>query len=111
MGDSFTVMYHRGTLSQFNSWHATAMAAEGIPPEGKVGYINGEPAPTAQRTVAYSAAIQNPDKSDEYCWLYGKYRAGNINCVNSIPESWLPDYVAPSGSTLILGPAPAGVSL
>lgn len=88
-------MYHLGTLAEFNTWHETAMAAEGITPEGKIGFINGEPAPTAQRTIAYSAPYKNPNKEDEYMWLYGKYKSPSMYSYAAIPDSWLPDYVAP----------------
>lgn len=67
-------MYHRGTLAEFNSWHIAAMEAEDIPvPGGKIGFINGVPAPDSQRTTSYSAAIQNLNNSDDYIWQYGSH--------------------------------------
>ena len=67
-------MYNRGTLAQFQAWHNTAMAAENIPnPEGKIGYVNGQPAPDSQRTTAYSQTIQHPLGGDDYIWLCGNY--------------------------------------
>ncbi len=51
--------YHRGTLAEFTPWHNAAMAAEGIP--------NGE------GTYAYSDAVKNPNHTDDYVWLYGRY--------------------------------------
>lgn len=67
-------MYNRCTLSEFNAWHASACTAENIP---SVGYVMGVAAPENQQTVAYSKAIQNPDSSDDYIFLYGKYPMDN----------------------------------
>lgn len=65
--------YQRGTIAEFNAWHSLAMVAEEIPPEGRIGMVNGIAAPQNQRTMAYSNAIQNPVGGDDYIWLYGKY--------------------------------------
>lgn len=64
------IMYNRGTIEEFNIWHASAKQSEGLP---KMGYIDGSPAPQNQETVAYVNAIQNPDNSDDYIWIYGAY--------------------------------------
>ena len=85
-------MYNRGTLSEFNTWHNAAMIAEGLP---KIGFVNGHAAPQNQETIAYSEAIQNPDKSDDYIWMYGAYPAGgkaqltqaDINNLNWFPDN------------------------
>ena len=67
-------MYHRGTIEEFNTWHDVAMASEGISAsEGKIGRVNGNLAPDNQRTVAYSTAMQNPDLTNDYIWVYGDY--------------------------------------
>lgn len=84
-------MYHRGTLAQFNTWHEVAMAAEGITPEGKIGFVDGEPAPQNQRTTAYSSTTQNPDKTDDYVWQYGAYKDSYISSVTTFPENWFPE--------------------
>lgn len=84
-------MYNRGTIEEFNTWHINVKQVEGLP---KMGYINGLPAPQNQETVAYVNAIQNPDNSDDYIWLYGAYPISDktdlsqtdINNLN-----WLPD--------------------
>jgi hypothetical protein len=56
------------------------MAAENIPnPEGKIGYVNGQPAPDSQRTTAYSQATQHPLGGDDYVWLCGNYCSGDEN--------------------------------
>lgn len=64
------MIYYRGTLSEFNTWHEAVKIAEGMP---RVGYINGQPAPQNQQTVAYSESIQHPDGGDDYIWSDGKY--------------------------------------
>jgi hypothetical protein len=65
--------YNRGTIEEFNLWHQMAMAAENIPTEGRIGFVNGVPAPQNQRTIAYSSAIPHPTGGDDYIWFYGKY--------------------------------------
>jgi hypothetical protein len=65
--------YHRGTLSEFNTWHDAAKLAYGIPIGGIIGYVDGKPAPDNERTTAYVNAIHNPDNSDDYIWPYGAY--------------------------------------
>ncbi len=68
-------MYLKGTIEEFEVWHATAKELEGIPPEGKVGYVNGVPAPNNQRTTAYSDAIKHPTE-ELYVWKAGAYPMG-----------------------------------
>lgn len=63
-------MMHRGTLSEFNAWHNQAKTSEELP---KVGYVNNTPAPYNQKTTAYSQAIKNPNKADDYIWPFGAY--------------------------------------
>jgi len=70
--------YHALTLQQFNTWHEAAMQAEGITPEGKVGYINGVPAPDSQRTTAYSIAIPHPTQEDYYLCKFGNYQDSEL---------------------------------
>lgn len=86
-------MYHRGTLAQFNTWHETANAAEGITPEGKIGFVDGKPAPNNQRTTAYSSAQANPNKVDDYVWLYGAYKSPLISVYTEYPIEFTPGYV------------------
>ena len=69
-------MYHRGTLQHFNTWHTAAKLAYGIPAQGLIGNVNGQPAPSNERTTAYVDAIQNPNKSNDYIWPYGAYPDG-----------------------------------
>lgn len=64
------MIYYRGTLAEFVQWHNAAKISEGLP---AIGYMNGNPAPGNQESVDYSNAIQNPNKSDDYIWLYGRY--------------------------------------
>lgn len=66
-------MFHRSTLAEFNAWHKTAMLSEGIPPEGRIGYVNGVLAPDNQRTMAYSDPITHPVNTDDCIWHYGEY--------------------------------------
>jgi hypothetical protein len=73
MGGDNIMTYHRGTWTEFNSWHEAAKLAEGIPPEGKIGFVNGVPAPDNQRTTEYSSAIAHPVNEDYYIWLFGAY--------------------------------------
>ena len=65
--------YHRGTFAEFNTWHNAAMLAEGITEEGRVGFINGIPAPDSQRTTAYSESYLHPTNEDDYVWTYGSH--------------------------------------
>jgi len=67
------MIYHRGTLEEFNMWHTAVKVSEGITGEGRVGFIQGIPAPNNQRTVAYSVPIQHPNETDDYIWSYGDY--------------------------------------
>ena len=60
-------MYVTGTMQDFETWHTIAKIAEGIPPEGRVGFVNGKPAPQNQRTIAVSDPVKHPGK-DEYAW-------------------------------------------
>lgn len=83
--------YYRGILTEFTAWHANAIQMEGLP---KSGYINGFLVPQNQETIAYSQSIQNPNKTDDYIWLYGRYPIENktslsqadIDALNWFPE-------------------------
>lgn len=83
--------YYRGTLAEFTIWHNAAITSEILP---KIGYVNGQPVPQNQETTAYSQSIQNPNKSDDYIWLYGRYPIENktslsqadIDVLNWFPE-------------------------
>ncbi len=82
-------MYNRGTLEQFNAWHENVMALEGIiPNEGKVGDINGVPAPQSQRTVAYSKAVAHPVNPNDYIWVYGDYPDAVISVDEARTAGW-----------------------
>jgi len=61
---------NRGTAVQYNTEHAADCALAGIPAEGKVGFVNGVPAPDTQRTMKLYDAFQNPDNSDDYIWRF-----------------------------------------
>lgn len=63
--------YHRGTLSDFTTWHDAAKIAENISGEGRVGAVRGIPAPQNQRTTAYAIAIPHPENANDYIWHYG----------------------------------------
>tara|TARA_R110000868_G_scaffold316532_2_gene577419 strand:+ start:1224 stop:1469 length:246 start_codon:yes stop_codon:yes gene_type:complete len=78
-------MYHRGTLEQFNTWHAAVKLVYPIPAEGIVGYVNGRLASENQHTTAYVDPIQNPNGSDDYIWKYGAYPDNALQVVN---EMW-----------------------
>jgi hypothetical protein len=84
-------MYQRGTLAQFEVWHNAAMEAENIPsPDGKIGYVNGQPAPNRQRTTAYSQVIQHPMGGDDYIWNCGKYCDGDVYTLLEVQDlGWL----------------------
>lgn len=68
-----TAIYHRGTLAQFTTWHNAAKLEEGIPPEGRIGYVLGIPAPNNARTYNYSETIQNPGGGNNYLWEFYAY--------------------------------------
>ena len=65
--------YHRGILTEFNTWHDAAKLAEGIPVEGKINSAAGILMPNNQRTTACSNAISHPSNIDDYIWDYWKY--------------------------------------
>ncbi len=67
------MMYHRGTLADFTTWHDAAKIAEGIMNEGRVGAVRGVPAPQNQRTTSYAIAIPHPSNTDDYIWYHGEY--------------------------------------
>lgn len=84
--------YYRGTLEEFNTWHDAVKITEAMP---KIGYINGQPAPENQQTVAYCEAIQNPDRSNDYIWTYGKYPIQGrqvLNQTNIDNLKWFPEF-------------------
>ncbi len=66
-------MYHKGTLSDFNKWHEAVKVDEGIPPDGRIGFVNGKPAPNNQRTMHYSMPVKHPRDTDSYVWLHGDH--------------------------------------
>ena len=94
-------MYNRGTKAEFDAWHAAAMAAEGITPQGKVGFVDGRPAPENQRTTAYSSALKNPNGSDDYIWPYGAHKMAGKTKYYEIPAEFLEGYVAPMQSVIM----------
>lgn len=73
----YLLMYHRGTLVEFNTWHDAAKTSYGIPEGGLIGFVDGVEAPDKQRTLAYSDAEPHPTNSDDYIWLYGDYIDGS----------------------------------
>ena len=80
---------YRGTLEEFKEWHTAAKIAENIPPEGRIGFVNGVPAPNNQRTFNVADPIQNPDKSNDYYWdnekfKDNKYPKSTINKIEDI---------------------------
>ena len=86
-------MYHRGTLAQFNTWHNAVMVKEGIPINGKVGFVNGEPAPQNQRTIAYSSVEANPNALNDYVWLYGAYKNNFLSVYTEYPIGFTLGYI------------------
>lgn len=84
--------YHRGTLAQFDTWHTAAKTSAGITPEGKVGFVNGVPAPDKQRTIAYSEAIAHPSNVDDYIWPYSDYQDGTVLTADAVKTAgWFPE--------------------
>ena len=84
-------MYNKGTLEQFNEWHDRVKILEGITPEGKVGFVDGVPAPDRQRTTAYSQASKHPT-DDIYIWQYGAYPTGETFTSLQVREmGWFPE--------------------
>ena len=68
MGDFNIMTFIRGTLDEFKTWHNKEKARQGIPPEGKIGEVEGVPAPNNQRTYNVTAPIVNPQNKDEVAW-------------------------------------------
>ena len=84
--------YHRGTLTEFNTWHDTAMISASIPSEGRVGFVKGVLAPDNQRTVAYSDAVLHPSNADDYIWVYGDYPDGESLTLTEVQTmGWFPE--------------------
>lgn len=71
-------MFHRGTLDQFDTWHDAAKNLAAIPAEGKIGNVNGIPAPQNQRTIAVSEAIAHPINNDDYIWQFCGHKDENF---------------------------------
>lgn len=87
--------YHRGTLAQFNTWHSAAMISDDIPiPDGKIGFVNGIPAPKNQHTIAYSTATLHPSNADDYIWVYGDYPDRESLTLTEIQTAgWFPEEI------------------
>ena len=87
--------YHRGTLEEFNTWHSAAMINDEIPiPDGRIGFVNGIPAPNNQRTVAYSSAVLHPSNAGDYIWAYGDYPDGeSLTLIEVKTMGWFPEEV------------------
>lgn len=68
----------RGTFAEYTLEHDADCIANGIIPPGKIGYINGVPAPNNQRTIAMYDAFQNPDGSDDYIWKYTQQELSDL---------------------------------
>ena len=87
--------YHRGTLTEFNIWHDAAMISENIPiPGGKIGFVNGIPAPDNQRTIVYSGAALHPSNTDDYIWVYGDYPDGESLTLTEVQTmGWFPEEI------------------
>lgn len=60
--------YVRGTKDEFESWHTKEKARQGIPPEGKVGEVEGVLSPNTQRTYAITEPVKNPTNSEDIIW-------------------------------------------
>lgn len=61
-------IFIRGTLDEFKAWHEKAKIKYGIPPEGKIGFIDGVPAPDNQRTYEFVDVITNPKDDKDHIW-------------------------------------------
>ena len=86
--------YHRGTIEQFDLWHASAKQSEGIIGEGRIGSRGGKMAPGKQRTTAYSSALLHPRLENDYIWLYGRYLDDNLTVLTereAKTEGWFSD--------------------
>ena len=93
MGDNISMTCHRGTLAEFNTWHNAAMISDDIPmPDGRIGFVNGVPAPDNQRTIAYSKAVLHPSNANDYIWTYGDYPDGESLTLTEIKTAgWFPE--------------------
>ena len=86
--------YNRGTLAEFTTWHDAAKIAEDIPEGGKIGCVNGIPAPDNQRTMEYSEVIPHTVNADDYIWVYNGYVDGSLPSLTkaeAITAEFLPE--------------------
>ena len=86
-------MYHRGTLTEYNTWHDAAKIKAGIPADGKIGIYRGKPAPSKQRTIGISLAILHPINIDDYIWLHDGYNdpeKTDLSLINIQTAGWFP---------------------
>lgn len=67
--------YYRGTLADFTAWETDCRVSEEIPLDGsgKVGMVNGIPAPLDQKTMSWVGCIPNPNDANDVIWLADKY--------------------------------------
>ena len=83
--------FNRGTLEEFTTWHEQVKLSEEIPPEGKIGFVNGIPAPLNQRTMSYSKTIAHPVNNNDYIWYYGDYPSGEELTLEQVQTlGWFP---------------------
>lgn len=74
----------RGTFEQYNIQHDTDCVAVNMPPDGFIGYVEGQPAPQNQHTTKLYDPFQNPDGSDDYIWLYNDEDLINLGWVTEL---------------------------
>ena len=94
MGYHTGMIYHRGTLVEFNTWHTASKMTAGIPAEGKIGIYRGKPAPNKQRTTAYSEAVLHPSNINDYIWLHGRQadpEKPSLSLADIITLGWYPE--------------------
>lgn len=94
-------MYLTGTKEEFDIWHTQAKQMEGIPPEGKVGYVNGVPAPNNQRTMAVSDPIEHPTIKGLFFWKTMGARFGEVKTEDEVELLGFPVVKRPTGKVTI----------
>jgi len=63
------MIYHEGTLSEYNTWHDSVKTTLGISGSGIVGLRDGLLDSTRQKTTGFSDPVAHPTTSDYYYWI------------------------------------------
>lgn len=86
--------YHIGTLAEYTTEHDAIKVRRGIPAGGRIGNVNGVPAPDKPRTTHYSKPIAHPTNADSYIWKFDDFCKGDSQ-THTVAEvkaaGWFPE--------------------